>query len=90
MTNPEFLQRYSKILKGDGYVHLKTDSEFLHGYTHGILQALELPVIEAFHDIDLQIYNQDNMLHNVRTHYEGLFRDKGKAITYIKFGVHVQ
>ncbi|WP_417600875.1 tRNA (guanosine(46)-N7)-methyltransferase TrmB [Owenweeksia hongkongensis] len=88
LTNPDFLKRYAKILKQDGLMHLKTDSEFLHGYTHGILQALDLPVHRAFHDIDLQIYDKNNILHSVRTHYEGLFREKGKAITYIQFGVH--
>ena len=29
LTNPEFLNRYKKILKDDGIIHLKTDSEFL-------------------------------------------------------------
>lgn len=31
LTNSEFLQRYKKILKKDGCIHLKTDSEFMHG-----------------------------------------------------------
>jgi tRNA (guanine-N7-)-methyltransferase len=34
MTNSEFLQLYKKYLK-DGIVNLKTDSEFMHGYTLG-------------------------------------------------------
>ena len=29
---------YQKILKPNGIVHLKTDCEFLHGYTLGLLQ----------------------------------------------------
>lgn len=90
MTNPEFLKMYARVLKNDGVVHLKTDSEFLHGYTHGVLQMLKLPVYRAYHDIDLQLNDKTDMLHTVRTHYEGLFREKGKAITYIKFGVHGQ
>lgn len=32
------LKKYQRILNKDGLVHLKTDSEFLYGYTHGILQ----------------------------------------------------
>ncbi len=90
MTNPEFLKLYARVLKKDGVVHLKTDSEFLHGYTHGVLQILGHPVHRAFHDIDLQLYDKTDMLHTVKTYYEGLFRGKGKAITYIKFGVHGQ
>lgn len=88
LTNPDFLQRYAKILKKDGLMHLKTDSEFLHGYTHGVLQVLGLPVYKAWHDIDKQIYDKNNLLHSVRTHYEGIFREVGKPITYIQFGVH--
>lgn len=33
LTNSEFLQKYKKILKPEGVVNLKTDSEFMHGYT---------------------------------------------------------
>lgn len=90
MTNPEFLRMYANILKLRGIVHLKTDSEFLHGYTHGILEILGLPVYQAYHDIDLQLEDKDNLLHSVRTYYEELFRNKGKTVTYLKFGVHGQ
>lgn len=88
MTNPEFLKRYAEILKPDGLVHLKTDSEFLHGYTHGVLQILNFPVHQAYHDIDLQLNDKKHLLHAVRTYYEDLFRNKGKAVSYIKFGIH--
>lgn len=86
LTHPEMLARYKAILKKDGLVHLKTDSEFLHGYTVGLLQMMELPIYEAWFDIDKQLVNKDNLLHSVITHYENLFRNKGKAITYLKFG----
>ena len=36
MTNMDFLDRYRCILKPDGVLHLKTDSEFMHGYTLGL------------------------------------------------------
>ena len=72
LTNPEFLKRYARILKPEGVVHLKTDSEFLHGYTHGVLQILNLPVHDAWHDIDLQLADRNNLLHTVTTHYEAL------------------
>jgi len=39
MTNSVFLNRYKKILKPDGFVNLKTDSEFMHGYTLGLLHG---------------------------------------------------
>jgi tRNA (guanine-N7-)-methyltransferase len=86
LTHIERLNDYQKILTEDGLVHLKTDSEFLHGYTIGLLQMLNYPIYEAWFDIDKQLKSRDNLLHKVTTHYEGLFREKGKAITYLKFG----
>ena len=42
LTNQSFLDLYKDILKPEGLVHLKTDSEFMHGYTLGLLQGLGL------------------------------------------------
>ena len=39
MTNDVFLKRYKNILNDAGIVHLKTDSEFMHGYTLGLLHG---------------------------------------------------
>ncbi len=33
LTNAEFLGKYKTVLREGGFVHLKTDSEFMHGYT---------------------------------------------------------
>lgn len=86
LTHPDFLARYQKILRPGGRIKLKTDSEFLHGYTQGVVEMMGLPVYRAFYDIDRQLLDQTSDLHQVRTHYEGLFREKGKAITYLEFG----
>lgn len=87
MTNPEFLERYSKILKPNGIIHLKTDSEFLHGYTLGLLQGLGHDIITAHHDIyGAPEYDPETpLLREIKTYYETLFEAKGKTITYIKF-----
>ncbi|MGB0177090.1 MAG: tRNA (guanosine(46)-N7)-methyltransferase TrmB [Owenweeksia sp.] len=85
LTHPDMLKRYQRILEPGGCVHLKTDSEFLHGYTVGLLEVLGHPIEEAWFDIDHQIMDRKNLLHEVTTHYEQLFRDKGKAITYLRF-----
>ncbi len=86
LTHPDFLARYQEILKPTGIVHLKTDSEFLHGYTIGILQLKGLKVHKAMHDIDKQLKKgEESILQEVQTHYESLFRGKGKTITYIRF-----
>ena len=89
LTNPEFLDRYKKILKPNGVIHLKTDSEFLHGYTLGLLQGLGYEIITAHHDIyGAPEYDPHTPhLRNIKTYYENLFSSKGKTITYIKFRI---
>ncbi|WP_234111437.1 MULTISPECIES: tRNA (guanosine(46)-N7)-methyltransferase TrmB [Chryseobacterium] len=87
MTHPDFLKRYKKILKKDGVIHLKTDSEFLHGYTLGLLQGAGHEIISAHHDIyGAPEYEPGTpLLREIKTYYEGLFSAKGKTITYTKF-----
>lgn len=89
MTHPDFLDRYKKILKKDGIVHLKTDSEFLHGYTLGLLQGQGHEIISAHHDIyGAPEYEPGTpLLREIKTYYEGLFSAKGKTITYLKFRI---
>lgn len=86
LTHPDLLHKYKRILKKDGCVHLKTDSEFLHGYTHGILQLLDYPVLISNHDV----YHPDNHelpeeITSVQTFYEKRFLEENKKITYIRF-----
>ncbi|MBW7870429.1 MAG: tRNA (guanosine(46)-N7)-methyltransferase TrmB [Flavobacteriia bacterium] len=86
LTHPEFLKKYKRILKKNGLIHLKTDSEFLHGYTHGILQLLGHPVLISSHDV----YHPDNRelpeeITSVQTFYEKRFLEENKKITYIRF-----
>ena len=45
LTSINMLNRYQKVLKEKGLIHLKTDSQFLHGYTLGIL---EKPIFVSF------------------------------------------
>ncbi|SKB84505.1 tRNA (guanine-N(7)-)-methyltransferase [Chryseobacterium balustinum] len=90
LTHPDFLERYKKFLKPGGIVHLKTDSEFLHGYTLGYLQGAGYEIISAHHDIYGALEYEPNTPHlrDIRTYYEELFSAKGKTITYIKFKIN--
>lgn len=86
LTHPDFLNNYFKILKPGGAIHLKTDSEFLHGYTHGIIELMGLKTVISNHDI----YHPDTFelpteVTEIQTFYEKRFREEGKKITYIKF-----
>lgn len=84
LTNEDFLNKYKKILKPGGVVHLKTDSEFMHGYTLGLLHGLRETIEYAHHDV----YGSDGApeaVTNIQTFYENQYLEKGKKITYIRF-----
>lgn len=86
MTNQNFLNKYKKILKPKGLVNLKTDSEFMHGYTLGLLQGLDLEIIYANHDVYKNEGSPKEVI-EIQTFYENQYLQKGKPITYIKFRV---
>lgn len=86
MTNKVFLEKYKQILKTDGTVNLKTDSEFMHGYTLGLLHGLGLEVLYANHDVYKNEGSPEEVL-KIQTFYENQYLEKGKPITYIKFRV---
>lgn len=87
LTEPGFLKKYQHILNDEGIVHLKTDSEFLHGYTLGIIQGEGHEILEANHDIYNTYQGDDDSLLTIQTHYESIFLKEKKAITYIKFKI---
>ncbi|NER10301.1 tRNA (guanine-N(7)-)-methyltransferase [Muriicola jejuensis] len=84
LTNLHFLEKYRTILKEKGTVHLKTDSEFMHGYTLGILHASEMEVLYANHDVYRNEGSPPEVL-RIQTFYENQYLELGKPITYLKF-----
>ncbi len=84
MTNALFLDKYKKILQSDGTVNLKTDSEFMHGYTLGLLHGLGMEVVYANHDVYKNEGSPEEVL-EIQTFYENQYLEKEKPITYIKF-----
>jgi len=84
LVTKSFLDKYQLLLTSDGLVHLKTDSEFLHGYLLGLLHEGEHEILYANHDI----YNSSSPptdATSIQTFYEKQYLDKNKAITYLKF-----
>ena len=86
LTNSEFLQKYKKILKPEGLVHLKTDSEFMHGYTLGLLHGEGHEILEANHNIYKNEYSAKELV-TIQTFYEKQYLEENKKITYIKFRI---
>ena len=83
LTHPVFLDRYSNVLQDNGLIHLKTDSQFLHGYTLGIIEGYQHHLEDAEHDIYNAVLQRENM--EIKTHYEQLFLEKNMPITYLRF-----
>ena len=87
LTNLEFLNKYKKILNINGCINLKTDSEFLHGYTIGLLQAMNnAEILYSNHDIYKRSGSPKEAI-EIKTHYENLFLNNDKPITFIKFKI---
>lgn len=86
LTNSEFLQKYKYILKPNGIVNLKTDSEFMHGYTLGLLHGEGHEIIQANHDVYKNVYSPKEVT-GIQTFYEKQYLEQGKPITYIQFKI---
>lgn len=98
LTCPAFLDRYRAFLKPGGRIHLKTDSAELHAYTLDVIRELGLELLASTADLygtegrparDAQGSDESLLdapeLREVRTHYENMFLEQGKAITYLAF-----
>lgn len=86
LTNLDFLEKYKSILHDNGIVHLKTDSEFMHGYTLGLLHGAGHEVLYANHDVYHQEGAPEEVM-NIQTFYENQYLEKNKAITYTRFKI---
>jgi tRNA (guanine-N7-)-methyltransferase len=86
MTNSNFLKLYKKVLKPDGVVNLKTDSEFMHGYTLGLLHGEGHEVIYSNHNVYVNEGSPDEVT-SLQTFYEKQYLKINKAITFIRFKI---
>jgi tRNA (guanine-N7-)-methyltransferase len=87
MINLQFLERYKKILKKEGIMHLKTDSEFMHGYTLGLLHGAKHDVLYANHNV-YKLEGSPAEVTEIQTFYESQYLEHNKAITYIRFKIN--
>lgn len=83
LTSPQYLQIYKKILKNDGLIHLKTDSEIMLESTLKSLEQEDMKVINRFYDIYLEPPGDDSLA--IKTRYEEEFLESGRKIKYLCF-----
>ena len=86
LTHPLFLIKYHNILKNGGIIHLKTDSQFLYGFTLGVIIAEDHVLIDATDDLYNDITHYESK--DIKTHYENIFLGKDIPITYLKFRIN--
>ena len=97
LTSTYFMQRYQRIVKPNGLIHLKTDSPFLYTYTTEMLRLNPYPVLCTTDDLygeksdeatvpvqgkEIALYADARAL---QTHYEKQWLDRGMSIKYIEW-----
>ncbi|MFI3277274.1 MAG: tRNA (guanosine(46)-N7)-methyltransferase TrmB [Rikenellaceae bacterium] len=85
LTAPPFLESYSRFLKADGVINLKTDSQHLYNYTAEVVRRFELPLIQSNSDIYGSGFADATL--SIKTAYESDFLSRGLPITYTQFSL---
>ena len=85
LTSPIFLAYYARLLKPEGVIHLKTDSQHLHAYTKAVIARNALPLHACGDDIYGTGMADADL--SIRTAYESKFLKQGLPITYLRFSL---
>jgi len=86
LTSTFFMERYRRLLKADGVVHLKTDSNFQYNYTCEMVALNDFEVVDKTDNV----YEWEHLtdILRIRTFYEKQWLDRGITIKYISFHLH--
>jgi len=87
LTCQGFLDRYKKILKPNGIIHLKTDSTSLYEYTLEVIKENKHELIWHTNDLYKNCPEDRKELTAIKTYYEKMFTDKGEDVKYIAFRI---
>lgn len=83
MTSTRFMKLYGQVLKPDGIIHLKSDSNFMFTYTCEMVNTNQLEVL--FETDDLYHSGLVDEVLTIKTFYEQQWISRGLAIKYLKF-----
>lgn len=84
LTSSYFLNRYKNILIPFGYIHLKTDSNFLFQYTKELVNCNNLSIKHCTDDL----YKESEKIEpamSIQTYYEQQWLSRGFSIKYLVF-----
>ena len=89
LTSTWFMERYRKFLTDGGFIHLKTDSNFLFTYTSYMVEKNHLPVVVKTTDLYAPIATGTDAAikeaASIQTYYERMWLSRGLNIKYMKF-----
>jgi tRNA (guanine-N7-)-methyltransferase len=85
LTSPRFINRYLKIIKSHGIIHLKTDDDDLFNYTLEVIKSFNFTLLECNHDVYKE--RGDDIITQVQTFYEKMWLSQGKTIKYLAFQI---
>ena len=92
LTSELFIERYRKILKPGGIIHLKTDSDILFEFTleeiekHGYESLVQS--WDVYDELVPHLPQEEQDTLNIKTNYEKIFSEKGFDIKYCKFKIN--
>lgn len=85
LSSTFFLERYRRFMTDSGLIHLKTDSNFLFTYTQEMLKANGIIPEVCTRDLYKQTGDDTVEARSFQTYYEGMWRDRGIDIKYLRF-----
>lgn len=83
LSSPKFLDIYQKVLKPDGIIHFKTDSDSLFDFTQKTIEQYNCEILDLEENVYLN--RADDELLTIKTHYEKRHLEQNKTIKYIRF-----
>jgi tRNA (guanine-N7-)-methyltransferase len=91
LTSPLFIARYLQLLKPNGTINLKCDSDLLFEYTLEQIEEHKYAKQEETWDVYNEFVKRTDQttknLMNIRTFYEQKWLEEGKTIKYCRFTI---
>jgi tRNA (guanine-N7-)-methyltransferase len=78
------LKIYKEVLPANGIINFKTDDDGLFNYTVELFQEIGIKPLQIVRDVH-GTEEADEYVRNISTHYEKLFRGRGRTIKFMKF-----
>ncbi|WP_440999152.1 tRNA (guanosine(46)-N7)-methyltransferase TrmB [Fodinibius sp. SL11] len=85
LSAPKFLKIYQRVMKPQGVIYFKTDSDDLFSFTKKSVRNTGCQVL----DLVEEIYEEcpDDELLTIQTHFEKRHLEEGRTISFIKFSL---